>query len=293
MPSIGTSSRSCSTTGLAQTTAADAADGRLERGGAGSDPSEDDRTARRRGRMRRSRRGGHRGMEFGGSGEDSFVAVVVTKLTGALLFILLLTMVIMALLAQGGRPARIGLEERHVGFGAEFGAAGDRDSRSPSRGDRRQAVRRRAGRHRGERAAPLGGRRDIARGTGLRRRRRPRSTGTPKAGTPEPAALVLRVSDGHDRTSLGARLVVYQSDQPLTMPSKWKPRMPPIPWSAWLDQGFGFLMLWLVHLVGMNTLGNLERWSLAKLAVPEGGEDGPEGEAQGPAEVDTGQLRNS
>src|SRR3954467_7740622 len=52
------------------------------------------------GNMRRSRRGGHGGMEFGGSGEDSFVAVVVTKLTGALLFILLLTMVIMALLPR-------------------------------------------------------------------------------------------------------------------------------------------------------------------------------------------------
>src|SRR5580704_8594472 len=51
--------------------------------------------------MRRSRRGGHSGMEFGGSGEDSFVAVVVTKLTGALLFILLMTMVIMALIPKG------------------------------------------------------------------------------------------------------------------------------------------------------------------------------------------------
>src|SRR3954449_5280496 len=50
--------------------------------------------------MRRNRRNGHSGMEFGGSGEDSFVAVVVTKLTGALLFILLLTMVIMALLPR-------------------------------------------------------------------------------------------------------------------------------------------------------------------------------------------------
>src|SRR2546423_12042968 len=50
--------------------------------------------------MRRSRRNGHAGLEFGGSGEDSSVAVVVTKLTGALLFILLLTMVIMALLPK-------------------------------------------------------------------------------------------------------------------------------------------------------------------------------------------------
>src|SRR3954467_6336427 len=50
--------------------------------------------------MRRSRRGGGSALEFGGSGEDSFVAVVVTKLTGALLFILVLTMVIMALLPK-------------------------------------------------------------------------------------------------------------------------------------------------------------------------------------------------
>src|SRR5438309_11324444 len=50
--------------------------------------------------MRRSRRGGGSALEFGGSGEDSFVAVVVTKLPGALLFILLLTMVIMALLPK-------------------------------------------------------------------------------------------------------------------------------------------------------------------------------------------------
>ena len=50
--------------------------------------------------MRRTRRGGSHGLEFGGSGEDSFVAVVVTKLTGALLFILLLTMVIMVLIPK-------------------------------------------------------------------------------------------------------------------------------------------------------------------------------------------------
>ena len=65
--------------------------------------------------MRRSRRGGGSGVEFGSSGEDSFVAVVVTKLTGALLFILLLTMVIMALL-----PKAVDLDERKnadVGIG--------------------------------------------------------------------------------------------------------------------------------------------------------------------------------
>ena len=64
--------------------------------------------------MRRSRRGGHAGLEFGGSGEDSFVAVVVTKLTGALLFILLLTMVIMALL-----PKAVDLPSSPAGEGDE------------------------------------------------------------------------------------------------------------------------------------------------------------------------------
>src|ERR1700760_4215510 len=64
--------------------------------------------------MRRSRRGGHAGLEFGGSGEDSFVAVVVTKLTGALLFILLLAMVIMALLPKV-TPDRAGRESSTAG----------------------------------------------------------------------------------------------------------------------------------------------------------------------------------
>ena len=76
--------------------------------------------------MRRSRRGGHSGMEFGGSGEDSFVAVVVTKLTGALLFILLLTMVIMALL-----PKAIDLPPR-PGPGAEDAGARWRSRRPAS-----------------------------------------------------------------------------------------------------------------------------------------------------------------
>lgn len=55
--------------------------------------------------MRRNRRGSIFHQEFGGSGEDSFVAVVVTKLTGALLFILLLTMAIMALIPKAEEMA--------------------------------------------------------------------------------------------------------------------------------------------------------------------------------------------
>src|SRR4051794_34270917 len=145
--------------------------------------------------MRRSRRGGHSGMEFGGSGEDSFVAVVVTKLTGALLFILLLTMVIMALL-----PKAIDLP------------ASDPGASKPEPGEALtiatpeslpEAI---AGRPYALALAATGG------GGTLRWAvdgklpdgltfdpASARIQGTPKAGTPEPVSLVLRVGDGQER----------------------------------------------------------------------------------------------
>jgi hypothetical protein len=87
--------------------------------------------------------------------------------------------------------------------------------------------------------------------------------GTPRAGTAEPAALVLRVGDGDEQVSRPARLVVYQSDKPLTTPAWWKPGIPPLPWRAWLQHGFGFLILWLIYLVSMNAIAGLEREGLA------------------------------
>ena len=206
--------------------------------------------------MRRSRRGlAGGGHEFGGSGEDSFVAVVVTKLTGALLFILLLTMVIMALIPKAdeaakarerasdpaaplplrivtpeGMPEAIAGRPYAVALAAEGGA-----------GRRKWSV---LG------ALPDGLTLDAEAGL---------IHGTPKVGTPEPVVLALRVADGADRAAATARLTVYQSDSPLTVPSRWRPGLPPVPWRAWMDQGFGFLVLLLVHLVGMNALSGLER----------------------------------
>lgn len=218
--------------------------------------------------MRRSRRSGHAGLEFGGSGEDSFVAVVVTKLTGALLFILLLTMVIMALLPKAmdlPAPASSGeqldaapltimtpsvLPEAIAGHPYQVALAA-----TGGRGPLRWAV---------DGALPAGLAFDAA-SAQLR--------GTPKKGTPEPAALVVRVSDGADRASQACRLVVYESDRPLATPSRWKPNLPPVPWREWLDHGFGFLLLWLVHLVGMNSVSALKRRTLAGLAAEEAGDD--------------------
>jgi hypothetical protein len=217
--------------------------------------------------MRRSRRGGQSGMEFGGSGEDSFVAVVVTKLTGALLFILLLTMVIMALLPKA------------VDLPASKGRGETPEDARPlaiaTPGELPEAI---AGRPYVVALAATGGRGQprwavdgkLPEGlafepdSGLIR-------GTPTSGTPEPVPLVLRASDGSGRATRPTRLVVYQPDRPLTMPSKWKPALPPVPWREWLDQGFGFLVLAMVHLVGMGALGSLER----RAAAPSDPEDAP------------------
>src|SRR6185312_12576928 len=88
-----------------------------------------------------------------------------------------------------------------------------------------------------------------------------RIEGTPRAGTAKPVSLVLHVSDAAARASQPTKLVVYQSDHPLTTPSRWDPGLPPIPLRSWLEQGIGFLVLWLVHSVGMNAIASLERRS--------------------------------
>ena len=71
--------------------------------------------------MRHRRRGGGSGLEFGGSGEDSFVAVVVTEAhRGPLLFILLLTMVIVAILPKAVDMAPPGSKDRGPGLTASL-----------------------------------------------------------------------------------------------------------------------------------------------------------------------------
>ena len=84
-------------------------------------------------------------------------------------------------------------------------------------------------------------------------------SGTPKAGTPRPAELVVRVADDAGRAAQAARLVVYEPDNALTLPSRWAPGLPPVPWRAWLDRGFGFLVLWLAYLAAAGSIGSLER----------------------------------
>jgi hypothetical protein len=53
------------------------------------------------------------------------------------------------------------------------------------------------------------------------------------------------------------------------VPSRWKPNLPPIAVRAWLEQGFGFLLLLLVHMIGMNAISSLERWSVSSLTTEQ------------------------
>lgn len=219
--------------------------------------------------MRRNRRNSHAGLEFGGSGEDSFVAVVVTKLTGALLFILLLTMVIMALLPKAvdlPSPGRTGDDEAATPL-----AITTPETLPEAIAGRPYTLALAAQGGKGPRTWSVAGLLpdglSLDATSGLLH-------GRPRAGTPRPLELVLRVRDGESQATQPTRLVVYQSDQPLTTPAWWKPGLPPVPWRAWLEQGFGFLVLWLVHLVGMNTVAGLQRWAL----------DAPDAEAANPTD---------
>lgn len=216
--------------------------------------------------MRRSRRGGHSGLEFGGSGEDSFVAVVVTKLTGALLFILLLAMVIMALLPKVD-PDRAGQDV------ASNGATKAEPLKIATPGTLPDAVAGRqyvvalaatgghgAPRWRVEGTLPEGLTLDGPTG---------RISGTPPRSTDEPLAFRVSVSDGSDVATQAVQLAVLPSLSPPNPGAWWKPRWPElaVAWRSWLEQGVGFLVLWLVHLLGMNLLSNLQRHSTDELAL--------------------------
>jgi hypothetical protein len=218
--------------------------------------------------MRRSRRGGHSGLEFGGSGEDSFVAVVVTKLTGALLFILLLAMVIMALLPKVA-PDQAGREAV-----SSSGAAADAAPlRIATPGTLPDAVAGRpyvvalaatgghgAPRWRVEGKLPDGLVLDGATG---------RIAGTPPKATDRPLTFHVRAEDETGSVSQAIQLAVLPSLSPPTPGAWWKPRWPAlaVAWRSWLEQGVGFLVLWLVHLLGMNILTGLRRQAAHELVL--------------------------
>lgn len=207
--------------------------------------------------MRRGRRATHSPLELGGSGEDSFVAVVVTKLTGALLFILLLSLVIMALL-----PKAVEQPDRAETLGAE-----PLDLAITSPETLPEAI---AGRPYSIALAAEGGigprswALDGALPDGLSFDSNTATiSGTPRAGTPQPVPLVARVTDGKSRDMQRLTLVIYRPDTPLSIPGPLAGRLPALRLDQWIEHGFGFLLLWLVHLLGLTVISRLERNALA------------------------------
>ena len=180
------------------------------------------------------------GLEFGGSGEDSFVAVVVTKLTGALLFILLLTMVIMALLPKA-------VDMVPASDDRQPGADGSRPSRWRSRPPRSlpEAI---AGRPYAIALAATGGRGPLRWAIDGQAAGRPDvrsgdrgAPGHSAKGTPEPLALAVRVSDGTEiATHPCTGSSIYQSDKPLTTPPGGSPGSPADPLAGLARSGRRF-----------------------------------------------------
>jgi flagellar biogenesis protein FliO len=225
--------------------------------------------------MRRSRRGGSSHSDFASSGEDSFVAVVVTKLTGALLFILLLTMVIMALLPKAVDLGQEANKSSPTEADSSEGLAPLQIATPAALPD---AI---AGRPYVVALAATGGHGPLhwsAEGTLPEWLALDESTGriggTPPKQSDEPLPLRFQVSDGKATASQPVQLLVLPGQIPTTIGDALRRlRLPSLPSRAWLEQGVGFLMLWLVHLLGMNLLANLERGSLEETVIAQSGLD--------------------
>lgn len=205
--------------------------------------------------MRRSRRGGGFHQELGGSGEDSFVAVVVTKLTGALLFILLLTMVIMALVpkadsVQGQASAEAKkspslmldvpetLPEAVVGRAYQFAFS----ARGESAGALRWSVRE---------ELPAGLSFDEKTG---------RLAGAVQDKKLEQVALTVQVTDGRTVAGAVTRLPVWDPEAGAKAESF---EISAMPMQAWVSQGFGLALVWFGCLAGLGLIDRLEGLRLA------------------------------
>jgi hypothetical protein len=225
--------------------------------------------------MRHARRGGRGSAEFPTSGEDSFVAVVVTKLTGALLFILLLTMVIMALIPRAVE-VNLGTEAERTpsgDFHALIPVAGSLAEVKPGQTEPLVAPLRIltpehlpdpvVGRPYMLALAAEGGRGPLRWSlegrlpSGLSfDRESARIQGTPDSRSATAALLKIKVADEAEQVSRSVRIQTLEAGRPLR----------PLALRSWLEHGFGYLLLLLVWLLGLNVVGSLERWTAARRA---------------------------
>lgn len=205
--------------------------------------------------MRRSRRGGGFHQELGGSGEDSFVAVVVTKLTGALLFILLLTMVIMALIpkADMATPGSAEAPQKAPSLLLEV------PDILP------EAI---AGRPyqfsfsvRGESSGPLQWSIQDTLPDGLIfDEKAGRLTGSLKGSPPESIPLTIQVTDGRSVAGAITQIPVWNPEKNGADGEPMEPteKFAGMPMQAWVSQGFGLALIWFGHLAGVGVIDRME-----------------------------------
>lgn len=204
--------------------------------------------------MRRSRRGTGFHQELGGSGEDSFVAVVVTKLTGALLFILLLTMVIMALVpkadqamtqteAASANPPELTLElpenlpEAVVGRPYQYTFSVRGSSTSKLQWSITEKL-------------PDGIVLSTDQGS---------IYGQLDSATGDELFLTVQVSDGNRVASGQTRLPVWNPQQSLASSTNFiSDSSPQLSMQSWISNGFGLALIWLGHLSGLGVIDRME-----------------------------------
>ena len=205
--------------------------------------------------MRRSRRGGGFHQELGGSGEDSFVAVVVTKLTGALLFILLLTMVIMALIPKADtaapgsaestkKPPSLLLEvpetlpEAIAGRPYQFTFSVRGESSGPLHWSIQEPL-------------PEGLKFDDKVG---------RLSGELSGRTIESIPMTIQVTDGRSVAGAVTQLSVWNPEKIGVDGEQVEAieKISGMPVQAWLSLGFGLVLIWFGHLAGVGVIDRME-----------------------------------
>ena len=207
--------------------------------------------------MRRSRRGGGFHQEFGGSGEDSFVAVVVTKLTGALLFILLLTMAIMALIPKAEEAGKIRSTDEKKSAGLVLNLPKE----LPEGIDQRSyqytfSVR-------GESTGPLVWAIEGNLPEGLTfDSQSGQISGRADVEKTETTDLKVQVSDGQHVASGSTHLSVWKPDTTFSAledsAEKDQAKIPEQLLQHLIANGFGFALIWLGHFSGMGVIHRFE-----------------------------------
>lgn len=211
--------------------------------------------------MRHHRRGRSAGLEFAGSGEDSFVAVVVTKLTGALLFILLLTMVIMALIPRAEYSSKTAQTSEPLKITTESPLPDAIAGRAYS-----LALAARGG------AGPVAWLLEGTLPEGLVFDPETATIqGTPSSKSETPVILNLVARDDANVVRKAIQLEVYAADD-RAQPAAATAAPSRLEWQDWLDRGFGYLVVAVVWMAALNLVAAMQRWSedRSELLPPKG-----------------------